>query len=215
MPRVGSGGGLDLERLLSLKPDLVIAWQSGIPAAQLEHLQRLGLRVFYSEPADIEAIATSLERFGQLAGSPETARRAASDFRQQVARLRQTYSGHSTVRVFYQIWQDPLMTVNGKHMISHWLDLCGGENIFATLPTLAPVVDVEAVLVADPDAMIAGWYPGKSDHWKEYWQRWPALQAVRRGHLLTVPAEIMDRQTPRAVQAARQLCQLLEQVRRK
>ena len=214
LPQVSSGGGLDLERILSLKPDLVIAWQSGIPAAQLDHLQRLGLTVFYSEPADIEAIATSLERFGQLAGSLEIARRAASDFRQQVAALRQKYSGGSTVRVFYQIWQDPLMTVNGRHMISHWLTLCGGENIFATLPALSPVVDVEAVLAEDPDAIVAGWYPGKADTWKDYWLRWPALRAVRQGHLLTVAAETMDRQTPRAVQAARQLCRVLELVRK-
>ncbi len=210
LPRIGGGAGLDLERILALQPDLVVAWQSGNGQVP-EQLQRLGLRVFLSEPRRIDDIATSLERLGHLAGSDYVAARAAHHFREQVETLRSRYAGRRPLRVFYQIWDRPLMTVNGEHMISAWLRLCGAENIFSDLPELAPAVSLEAVLAADPDAIVAG--AGKGRNWLAAWKRWPGLKAVRLGHLLTVPADELERQTPRAVAGARVLCEKLDVVR--
>lgn len=215
LPRIGGGTGLDLERIVALQPDLVIAWASGNPSGQLQQLERLGLTVFYSEPRAVDTIATSLERFGRLAGSETIARQAAAAFRREVAVLRNQYQARQPVRVFYQIWQDPLMTVNGEHMISHWLALCGARNVFAALPGLAPAIDVESVLLANPQVIVAGWYPGKPGDWRAFWQRWRQLDAVRLSSLFTVPAALMDRQTPRAVTAARQLCERIDEARQR
>lgn len=213
LPRVGSGVGLDLEAIAALRPDLIVAWQSGNSAGQLEKLQRLGFAIFYSEPTRIEDIATNLERLGRLAGSGTQARRQAQLFRRGVEVLRERYAGHRRIRAFYQIWPRPLMTISGAHIISDWLKLCGAENIFSDLSDLAPVIDVEAVLAGNPQVIIAGRYPGKGDDWKSQWQRWTQLSAVRDGHLYTVPAETMERQSPRALQAARELCEKIDQVR--
>lgn len=213
LPRVSGGGGIDVERILALQPDLVVAWQSGNSARQLEQLTRLGLSVFYSEPRSIDGIATNLERLGRLTGSEQTAGRAAAAFRRRVEQLRRRFHGRRPVSVFYQIWERPLMTVNGQHLISAWLRLCGGRNLFAGLHELAPTVSREAVIAADPDAIVAGSYSGKGDAWQAPWRQWPQMKAVRRHHLLTVPAAAMERPTPRAVRAAETLCVKLDQVR--
>jgi iron complex transport system substrate-binding protein len=214
LPTVGGGAGLDLERIIALQPDLVVGWQSGNARAQLERLDALGLNVFLSEPQNIEAIATSLERLGMLAGTAVQATKAAREFRSGVERLRGEYAERRRVRVFYQIWQRPLMTINGQHMISAWLGLCGADNVFADLPDLASVVDLEAVLNADPDVLMAGRFEGKSERWEEVWWRWPQLRAVSGNHLYTVPAETMERHTPRALSAARELCEHIDKARR-
>lgn len=213
LPRIGGGAGLDLEAIIALQPDLVVAWQTGNSRVQLQRLEAFGLRVFYSEPSGIDALARTLQQLGRLAGTEAVADQAAQAFRQGVAALRADYAGRKAVTVFYQIWEQPLMTVNGRHMISHWMRLCGGENVFAGLADLAAVLDEEAVLEADPQMFVAGYYPGKGESWRRRWQRWPQLRAVSGGHLYTVPAETMERHTPRALEAARELCATIERVR--
>ncbi len=213
LPRVSSGAGIDIERVLRLRPDLVVAWDSGNSATQVARLETLGLRVFRSEPRAIDDIATSLERFGQLAGTSAVAQAAAQAFRADVTALRGEYAGRVPVNVFYQIGQQPLMTVNGEHIISHWLQVCGARNPFADLPALVPIVDVEAVVAENPEAMIADWYTGRTDAWQARWRQFPFLDAVRRDRFLVVPDETLDRQTPRAVQAARALCAAIDKVR--
>jgi iron complex transport system substrate-binding protein len=215
LPRVSSGAGIDVERVLRLRPDLVIAWHSGNSAAQVRQLERLGLPVFRSEPRAIDTIATSLERFGRLAGSLPVAAAAAREFRAEVEALRVEYAGREPVDLFYQIGERPLLTVNGDHIISHWLRLCGARNLFAGQSMLVPVVDVEAVVAANPRVLVADWYLGRTSAWQERWRRFPFLKAVRGNDFLTVADETLDRQTPRAVQAARVLCEAIEQVRRK
>lgn len=214
LPTVGGGAGLDLEAIIALQPDLVVAWQSGNSAGQLAQLERFGLRLFYSEPGEIDAIATTLERFGTLAGTESQGSEAAQAFRDGVAGLAERFAGREPVSVFYQIWERPLMTINGDHMISAWLRLCGGANVFAQLPELAPAVSLEAVLAADPQLIIAGRYAAKGADWEQTWRAWPQLRAVAGHHLYTVPAEMMERQTPRALIAAEQLCGYIERARR-
>ena len=210
IPRVGGGGGLDLEAILALQPDLVIAWKSGNPAGQTRRLQQLGLPVFFSEPRRMEDIATSLERFGQLTGRQAEARLQARAFTDRLQALRRRYSGGDVVSVFYETWQHPLMTVNGQHIISDVIRLCGGRNVFADLPALAPQIDREAVLAANPDVIIAGDDSGEQ---LAAWRRWPELAAVRRHHLYSIPRELLVRDTPRLLEGAGQLCRLLETVR--
>jgi len=215
LPRISGGNGLDLEAILGLRPDLVIAWQSGNPAHQVSRMRQLGLRVFVSEPRRLEDVVTSLERFGLLAGSPGQARERAGAFRQRHAGLVRRYAQRDTVSVFYPVWQQPLMTVNGEHLISDVMRLCGGRNVFEALPGLAPQIGIEAVLVADPQVIIAGGGREELSELHAMWAPWPELKAVKEGHLFTVPRDSIVRPTPRVLDGAERLCHLLESVRRK
>lgn len=213
LPRVGGGSGIDLEAVVALQPDLVIAWASGNPAAQVRRLRALGLTVFESEPRSLEDIPRTLQRFGRLAGTRDTADRAATAFNQRLRALRARYAGRRPLRVFYQAWDRPLMTVNGAHIISDVLALCGGVNIFAEQPGLAPPVSTEAVLARDPQVILIGAGSADAGPLTARWSRWPQLQAVRDGHVLSVPRDLLVRMTPRLLDGVEQVCAQLDRVR--
>lgn len=211
--RIGGGSGLDLEAIIALAPDLVIAWQSGNPLQPVTRLQELGLRVFISEPRHLPDIPDSLRRFGRLAGTEAAATRQITDFEQRHQQLTRRYSGRVPVSVFYQIWDRPLMTVNGKHLIADVIRLCGGRNVFAGLSALAPQISTEAVLAANPEVIVAGSGSEPAELVLARWQRWPELRAVADGHLFVIDRDLLVRQTPRILQGAEQLCSLLDEVR--
>ncbi len=213
LPRVGSYNRFDQEAILALQPDLLVGWLSGNPSEQLSQLASLGLPVYYSEMRRFEDVATTLERFGQLAGTETAAQARADDFRQQIDTLRQRYSQRPPVRVFQQIWVKPLMTVNDEHIISEATRLCGGVNVFGELPTLTPRIDNEAVLAANPEAIIAGGMGEENRNWLSDWQRFDGLQAVRRNNLFFIPPSTLQRPTPRLLEGTALLCQHLETAR--
>lgn len=213
LPRVGRASALDLERILALRPDLVVAWQSGSSPAQIARLQALGVPVFLSEPRTLADIPASLRRLGELAGTRAVADVEAQAFEARLAELRRRYGGRRSLRGFYQIWPEPLMTVSGEHLISRVMALCGVENIFAGLPTLAPQVSLEAVLEANPEIILAsGELPGE---WTQPWQRWKQLAAVRAGNLFYIDPDLIHRHTPRVLDGAEVLCEYAEAARGK
>lgn len=213
IPRVGGGSGLDLEVILALDPELVIAWGSGSPPGQLQRLRQLGIPVFVSEPQVVTDIASSLERLGRLTGNETGAALAIRSFNERHRMLRERYAAGSLVRVFYQIWQQPLMTINGDHLVSDVIRLCGGVNIFADLAELAPVVSLESVLERDPEVIIAGSDVADAPALTAQWQRWSGIRAVQGRHLYTIRRELLVRHTPRILDGAEQLCEILESVR--
>ncbi len=213
IPRVGGYSRLDLETIIALRPDLVVAWKSGNPGGQVEKLRALGLVIYTSEPRRIEDIADHIERLGRLAGTEAAAREAAAAFRARHRRLQRRYAGRPAVNVFYQIWNRPLMTVNGRHLISDVLRLCGGRNVFDKLPILAPKISVEAVLAADPEAIIASGMGAERPEWLDAWRRWRSLQAVQNNNLYFIPPSLIQRHSPRILQGAERLCTALEAVR--
>ncbi len=212
-PQVGGYSQLNVEAVLALQPDLVVAWASGNPPAALEQLAAIGVPLYYSQPRTVEDIARTLVAFGQLGGAPEVGEAAAAAFRQRVEELRRTYANRPRVSLFYQIWDQPLRTVGGQQIISDVMALCGGRNVFAALPGLAPVVSVEAVLAANPEAIVASGMGEARPDWLDKWRRWPQLAAVAGGHLFFIPPQLLQRPTPRLLQGAEQLCQALEMVR--
>ena len=214
LPRVG-GYSLDLEAIVALKPDLVMGWESGTAPASVARLRSMGLRVHLSEPKRIEDIPGELERIGQLAGTEATANVAAAAFRERYARLAARYSQRPPVTVFYQIWKQPLMTVNGKQIISDAIRLCGGRNVFAQLPVLAPTVSREAVIAANPEAIVASGMGDSRPEWLDDWKSWTTLEAVARGNLYFVPPDLIQRHTPRILDGAERLCAYLESARGK
>lgn len=213
VPVIGDSAALDVERIVALKPDLVLAWQSGNPPAVIAELERLGLRVLVTEPGSLQRIAREIEILGRVAGTVQTAEQAAARFRWDMDALRNEYRGRRRVTVFYQVWSSPLMTLNGKHVISEVIDLCGGENIFAGLQPLVPRVSLEAVIAADPEAIVAAAKPAIASALGN-WHQWRQLRAVRAGNLIVIPADDLSRPTPRLLKGARRLCAALDQVRR-
>jgi iron complex transport system substrate-binding protein len=215
IPLIGSNSQLDLERVIALRPDLLVVWQSGNTARQLAQIERLGIPVFRSEPRRLDQVAASMLRFGQLLGTEAAARAAAADFRQRIATLAARYSKRAPVTVFYQVWDRPLYTLNGSQIASDAIALCGGRNIFAGLATVAPEVSVEAVLQQDPEAIVGGPRFGPDDRGITLWESFPTMTAVRRGNLFTLGSELLTRPGPRIADGAAELCAMLEQARQR
>ncbi|WP_018719077.1 cobalamin-binding protein [Arhodomonas aquaeolei] len=213
LPRVGSYDAVDYERILGLDPDLVVAWRSGNGEETVERLRKLGLTVFVSEPRSLEAIPETVERLGRLAGTPEPARTTAARFRSERDHLAERYSGQPSVSVFFQIWNHPMITVNGEHLISRVIDLCGGRNVFAGLDPLVPRVGTEAVIAADPEVIIAAGRGRERPQWLDDWQQWPSITAVARDNLFNVDPDVIHRASPRILTGAARVCQALETAR--
>jgi iron complex transport system substrate-binding protein len=213
LPVVASSGAVNLEALLALKPDLVVAWRLEATAAALSRLESLGVPVFYSEPRRLAQIPEMIEALGELAGSGATARPLARSLRQELVRLDAAYRSRSEVTVFYQISETPLMTLGGGQFVSDAIALCGGRNIFAGSTVMAPQVNVESVLAADPEAIISARPDPKDTSWQAYWRRFTGLRAVQDGNLYTMPTNEMHRHGPRAIGATRLLCEYLDAAR--
>ena len=213
VPRIGSYTSPDLETIAALKPDLALGWTSGNPPASLDRLRALGIPVFLSQPDRIEDVAKDLERYGTLAGTSPTAQAAAAAFRERLQQMRRQYSTRPPVRTFYQVWKQPLLTVGGRQIIGDVIRLCGGENVFAALQPLAPAVTVEAVLAANPEAIVASGMDASRPEWLDDWKRWTSLTAVKRDNLFFVPPDLIQRHTPRLIEGATRLCAHLETAR--
>jgi iron complex transport system substrate-binding protein len=210
LPRVASSGAVNLEMVLALKPDLVVAWRLEATAAALVRLESLNVPVFYSEPRRLAQIPDMIEALGELADTAAIARPMAESLRKELKRLDATYRARRPVTVFYQISERPLMTLGGGQFVSDAIALCGGRNIFAAESVMAPMVNVESVVTADPEAIVA-----TQDAWLASWRRFPGLRAVRADNLFTVPVNEMHRHGPRAIDATRLLCTHLEAARLK
>ncbi len=213
VPRVGGYSRLDLEAIAALKPDLVLAWESGNNMKQVDKLRALGLTVYVSQPNKMEDVADQLERLGRLAGTEAIADAAARRFRERLENLRAANAGKPRVRVFYQIWKTPLTTVGGPQIISDAIALCGGVNIFGHLDKMAPTVSVEAVLAADPEAIVATGMGDSRPDWLHDWDKWTQMTAVKRDNLFHINPDIMQRHTPRILDGAEKLCAHLDVAR--
>jgi iron complex transport system substrate-binding protein len=211
IPRIGDAFRVDLEQLLALKPDLVLVWTSGTPTATVEQIKALGLRVESIEVQHLSEVGASLLRVGELTGRVPQAQRVATQFEQGIAALRTRYAGSRWLRTFITVNRQPLYTVNGLHVLSEVLALCGGVNVFAELNQLAPVIGVEAVLKADPEVILST--DGDVAQLQADWRPWPQLKAVRQGHLYAVSPDTTTRATPRLLQGAAAVCAALDQAR--
>jgi len=213
LTHVGGASGLDLERIASLKPDLVVGWASGNSEAQLDAIERLGIPVYRSEPETLEQVAWSLERLGRLTGHAAQGVRAAHAFRARAEEITRQYATRPSVRVFYQVWDAPLMTLGRRHLISEVIRMCGGANVFSTIDALTATVDREAVVTADPQVIVAARGDAPSADELGPWRKWPSIAAVRNHLLVTIDPAILTRATPRILDGAEQLCRSIERAR--
>ncbi|WP_026067113.1 cobalamin-binding protein [Pseudomonas fluorescens] len=200
VPSVGRYGQLNIERLLSLKPDLILLWPGSLGPAQREQLQRLNIPVYVAEPHSLEQLTTQVEAIARQLGRADAGRQLAAQLRQRLAELRQRYQRAEPVRVFYQVWNQPLYTVGGGQIISDALTVCGARNVFDDLKLPAPQVSIESVLQRDPEVILVG-DQAQADAWKV----WPAMA----GRVRLVPDKGLERPSAQMVEAVAKLCQLI------
>jgi len=213
LPIVGRFDLLDIERILELDPDLVVAWQTGNPRSSVNQLRQLGLTVYVAEPKSLAAIPSHIERLAVLAGKELNDLKVIYDFRQKLETLDGKYRHQSPVTIFYQVWDRPLITAGGNELINDIIRLCGGRNVFANIRRVAPKVSREAVLKRNPEVIIASGMDIERPEWLDDWLRWPSLKAVANKNLFFVPPDLLQRHTPRALLGAAQICDQLDQVR--
>ncbi|MEO5881216.1 MAG: cobalamin-binding protein [Caldimonas sp.] len=222
IPRIGDVARIDVERLLALTPDLVVVWRHGNTNRELEQLESAGIRLFRLEPQRLDDVVHAIERLGQVLGTEAIAGPAAARLRERLAALRQRHSSAPPVRVFYQVWSSPLMTISGKQIVSEVIELCGGRNVFAGLAPLVPQVAIESVLAADPEAIFTADERGNTALLRRdidvsafaAWRRHPRLAAVRGRWLYTLNGDAISRQGPRIVDGTSAVCDALDEVRR-
>lgn len=215
LPVIGRYSQFDPEAVAARRPDLVVAWQGGSSSAALERLRSLGIPIYIDNARTFEDIALTLENLGELAGTRAVAKPAADQFRQRLAGLETRYKKGSRVRVFYEIWHQPLMTINREHSINAVIRLCGGENVFASLSTLTPTITTEQVLAVNPDLIIASGMDEARPEWLDNWRHWPELKATQTDNLQFVPPDILQRPTLRLLDGAAMMCEKIAQTREK
>lgn len=213
LPLVGDAFRLDWERLLSLKPDLVLGWQSGLSARDRAMFGKLGLRLLVLEPRHLDDIPKTLRLLGQVGGAGELAEASAREFERQRDGLRLQYAARAPMRAYFQIADAPLLTVNGDHIISDVLRLCGAENVFAAAPLLTPTISAEALLAARPDVLFAlGERPRQMEDVLRTWRTLP-LPAIKQQRYGFIESDLMSRASPRILQGVATVCQQIAAAR--
>ncbi len=222
IPRIGDAARLDVERIVALKPDLVVVWRHGNTNRELDQLEAAGLRLFRIEPQRLDEVALAIERLGRVLGKEAVAGPAAESLRDSIAALRRGHAKDAVVRVFYQVWSNPLMTINRRQIVNEVIELCGGRNVFAGLAPLVPQVATESVLAADPEAILTADEHGSSALLRRdvhapafaVWRRYPALAATKGRWFYTLNGDAISRQGPRIAAGAAAVCEALDEVRR-
>jgi len=213
VPRIGDSSAIDVERLVVLKPDVVVYWPGGNNPAQVAQLKRLGFALYGQQVNRLGDLADSLRRLGTLTATAAVARQRAAQIDQQLAQLRVQYSKRAPVTALLETWNQPLYTVGGRHLMSDALVVCGAVNVFGDLPQLSPAVQVEAVIARNPELIIAAAPPGAGAQWLQAWRNFPSLKAVRTGNLLDFEDQALSRLGPSVLAATAALCAQIEAAR--
>lgn len=213
LPVIGDVAGLDLERIVALAPDLIVTWPWTTPA-QVAWLKGHGFPVFETDARRIDDIPSEIARLGILAGTQANADAAAARFRARAAAISRSAVHSPALRVFYQVDDAPIYTLGGEQLVTQAIERCGGTNVFGAQPVPALQVSVEAVLVADPQVIVAGTDGALRPAWLDRWRRWTGLAAVRLGNLFVVDANLLHRPGPRFVDGMASLCAALAQAHR-
>lgn len=213
IPRVGDNRQLDIERIIAMKPDLLVVWMHGAFERQLEPLRKSGIPYYFSEPHKLEEIPTTLLKLGQLFGTEKQAHIAADEFRQQLQQLTARYQNKPVVRTFYQVWGKPIYTLNDKSIVSDAIRICGGENIFGRLSPAAPVVGLESVIQENPEVILTGDSKTQATSGIEQWKGISNLLAVKNNNLIVIDGDQLNRAGPRIIEGAKAVCEALDQAR--
>ncbi len=213
IPRIGNYKQINMESLLALKPDLVLVWASGNPPEMLKKLEQLGLTLFYSEPKKFPQVVDNIRKLSVLTGTARQVTPELKTLLADYAALKDSHKGVAPVSVFYQLWDEPLITLNGNQLVSNAIEVCGGRNIFADLPMLAPRVNVEGVLAKNPDVILIASHDSEKPPSSALWTRWKHLKAVANHQIFSVNGNLLHRHTARFLLGMKRVCGILDQVR--
>ena len=218
VPRIGDVAAVDMERLVALRPDVVVAWPAGGNPAQREKIAALRIPVYEQQVVRLADLAGSLRRLGTLAGTGAVAESAARHVQARLDALARSYAGAVSEarrpRVLLQVWNRPIYTVGGRHLMSDALAICGARNLFDDLPEAGPLVDTEAVIARNPDIIIVAAPPGEGAAWLADWKRFGSLAAVRSGRLVVFEDQALSRLGPSVIEATAGLCRTIARVSR-
>jgi len=209
IPRIGDVVAIDLEKLVALRPEVAIVWPGGGNPAQIDEIGRIGIPLYRQQVNSLADLAGSLRRLGVLAGTSPTADQAANAIEARLAGLAHKYENGRHPTVLLQVWNHPIYTVGGTHLMSDALKLCGARNVFSDLRELGPVIDVEAVVARNPDIIVVASPPGAGPEWLADWQRFATLRAVRNHNVIVFEDQRLTRLGPSVIDATEELCKVL------
>ncbi|WP_337920601.1 vitamin B12 ABC transporter substrate-binding protein BtuF [Vibrio cholerae] len=208
LERVANHQTINIEKILTLKPDLIIAWPAGNPPRELAKLRQLGFTIYDSQTKTLDEIADNIEALSHYSANPEVGQKAAHDFRQRLQDLRTQYASNQPIRYFYQLSEKPIITLAQGHWPSEVFSLCGGVNIFADSEVPYPQVSIEQVLVKQPQVIFTSEHAIANGH---MWRAWQAeLNAVQNDQVWALNADWLNRPTPRTLDAVEQVCTYLK-----
>ncbi len=217
IPRIGNYHGIQIERVVSLKPDLIVAWKGGNKAADLNKLRSLGFRIFYTQPKNISEISTDLIALGELTGNRKQATARSRRLMDRYLDIKSRYRNRRPVRVFYQLWHDPFRTVGSGGWLNSLVSDCRGENVFLDAEGDYPQVSMEAVIAKNPEVIIVPHHPGNnsanSTARTDIWKTWGVVEAVRQERVFTINGDLLHRFSPRAVDGLALLCEMIDRGR--
>ena len=215
IPKVGGYEKTNIEAILKINPDLIIGWETGNSHGALKRLEELGYPVYVDQPDSLRDVAKSLLDLGTLTGNQELAEKVANDYLEKLDQAQTNNANKPKVTSFYQVWNSPLQTISGNHIISNTIEICGGINIYADEFAVAPIINIESVLERNPQAIIASGMGEARPAWLDEWKAWPSITAVKHNNLLFVNPDHIQRHTVRLLLAVDSVCQQLDDVRAK
>jgi len=214
LPIVGDYSRINYELISALKPDLIVAWNSGRQLESAVKLRELGFKVYIDDPHSLEDVARSVRDIGMLADSEEASNTTVDDYLKRLSGLRKQYSNQEKeISVLYQVWMDPLQTLNGSHIVSDVIRLCGGRNIFSDAPSVAPKINIESVISRNPQVIISSGKSEGQQRNRKHWQAWPVIKAVQDNHIYTIPPDYISRHTIRLLNGVEVMCDHFNKVR--
>lgn len=213
IPRIGGYHGMQVEKLLALQPDIIIAWKTGNKLEDLEKLKRLNLPVFFSEPKDVADVANELRYFGELTGRSEKAEIVAQKFEKRLKAIKETQHNKTRLKTFYQLWSAPMMSINNKTWIHQLLDICRADNVFANSSTSYPQISIENVMLTQPEVIVIPNEKSKKVQPKIDWKKWPEIPAVKKNQLITVNADLLHRYSTRMLDGLEDMCDKIDKFR--
>lgn len=208
--RVGSYSGLDMERIIALKPDLIITWGQTF-SRQLTLLQTLHIPIYVTHPAQLEDVAKTMQRIGVLTDRTSASELAARHYLAQLAALQAQNQSLTPIKVFYQIGANALFTINKDSWINQAITLCGGKNIFANAKLIGAEVNMEAVIDHQPQIILSD--VRQAQHWQMMWQHFAMIPAVKNRMLFTINPDWIDRAGPRLLLGVAAMCHDINQAR--
>lgn len=210
---VGGYEKINFEKIIELNPDLIIAWQTGNSHSGIQRLVELGYTVYIDQADSLQDVARSIRDIGVLTGHSEKAESVAAAYLEQLNHVQERYKNSAKVRTFYQVWNSPLQTISGNHIISDAIEICGGSNIYADEFAVAPIINIESVLQRDPEAIIASGVSSARPQWLDQWLQWDSLSAVKQDNLFFVNGNHIQRHTVRLLKGINSMCEKLELAR--